>query len=63
VPGDLIYHATQTGAGCIRWGASTNSVGPTPGSIYTGQAGLPLLVEIDATTLGEVNVISGVYGR
>lgn len=61
VPNDIIYHATKTAAGCIRWGASTNSVGPSVGAIYVGQAGLPLLVEIDATTLGEVNVISGVY--
>ena len=62
-PGDLIYHATQTGAGCIRWGASTNSVGPSNGPLYSGQAGLPLLVEIDATTVGEVNVVSGNYVR
>lgn len=61
VPGDLIYHVTSTRAACIRWGASTNSVGPGSGPIYIGQAGYPLLVDIDATTLGEVNAISGYY--
>jgi hypothetical protein len=61
VPGDLIYHCVTTAAGSVRWGASTNSVGPSSGSIYSGQAGLPLLIEINATTAGNVGIVSGRY--
>ena len=61
VPNDIIYHVTTTRAGLINWGATTNSLGPSSGAIYVGQKGMPLLLEINATTAGEVDVVSGIY--
>lgn len=60
IPGDLIYHVTTTGAGCIRWGATTNSLS-LPRNIYSGQAGYPLLLEINGTSTAELNLVSGYY--
>jgi|ERR1043165_3202543 hypothetical protein len=59
IPGDIIYHVTQSGAGCIRLGVATNNI--SGDSVYVGQAGYPLLLEVDATTSGELNVVSGTY--
>lgn len=56
--GDIIYRATSTGAGVIAWGASTNSI-TTSAGIYYGQAGLPLLVEIEGSTVATLNVVAG----
>lgn len=58
VAGDIIYYAVTNGV--IKWGASTNSIGPG-GAIYVGQSGKPLLVDIPATTAGAVNVVGGTY--
>lgn len=63
LPGDILYYAVTSGAGTINWGASTNSLGPTAGGIYIGQKAKPLLLEIDATTYGALNVVSGDYVR
>jgi len=60
-PGDFIYHVTTSGAGCIRWGATTNSIGPSNGAIYTGQAGFPLLMDLTGTSGAEINTVSGIY--
>lgn len=57
VSGDIIYYCKTNAT--IKWGASTNSLGP--GRIYVGQNGKPLLVDITATTAGTVNCISGTY--
>lgn len=60
-PGDKVYWVTTAGAGTINWGVSTNGIGPSGGGIYVGQVGKPLLLEIDATTAGAINVVSGEY--
>lgn len=59
LPGDIIYHVVTTGAGQLRWGASTNTLAGT--RIHTGQAGYPLLLEIDGTSLAGLNLVSGYY--
>lgn len=58
--GDIIYYAVTAGGGTINWGALTNGVGPG-NYIYVGQPQKPLLLEINATTAGAINVGSGVY--
>lgn len=63
VPGDIIYRCTTTGAGTIYWGASTNSLSASGGPLFVGQKDTPLLLEIDATTAGAINVVSGDYAR
>ena len=62
-PGDKLYKVTTTGAGAITWGASTNSLVGTGSALYIGQRQSPLLVEINATTAGAINVVSGDYIR
>ncbi len=63
LPGDIVYHVTTTGAGSIPVGSATLTLGPTSGAIYIGQKDKPLLLEIDATTSGTLNVASGDYVR
>lgn len=60
-PGDYIYRVSTTGAGHITWGASTNSLGGI-GTIYVGQKGMPLLLEIDASgSTASLNAVGGIY--
>ncbi len=61
LPGDHVYHATTTGAGTIPVGSATLTLGPSMGGVYIGQKDKPLLVEIDATTTGTMNLVSGEY--
>lgn len=63
VPGDIVYRCTTTGAGTIYWGASTNSINASGAPLYVGQKDTPLLLEIDATTAGAINVVAGDYVR
>ena len=60
VPGDIIYYCV-TNTPTIIWGpaASTNSLNAAGAPIYVGQAGYPLIVEIDATTAGVMSLVSG----
>jgi hypothetical protein len=57
-PGDLIYQ--MTGTNTIPWIAGTNSIGPGPG-IYAGQAGKPLLFEINGTAACQINAWCATY--
>lgn len=68
VPGDKVYRCTTTTAekqlaGTIFWGATTNSLNAAGAPLYVGQPGLPLLLEINATTAGLVGIVSGDYVR
>lgn len=55
--GDLVYVCTAAGA--IPVTATTKELdGP---GIYAGQAGKPLLVDLDATSACQINAISGYY--
>jgi len=64
LPGDIVYYVSTTGAGTIFWGASTNSLGGSSAAgLYVGQRQRPLLLEINATTAGAINVVSGDYIR
>lgn len=63
-PGDIIYHVTTTGAGSIKWGATTNTLGNGGGPIFVGQSGMPLLLEVDATgSAGSLQCAGGTYIR
>lgn len=57
--GDIIYKVVTTGAGSIPCGSAT--ITPSGTYLYVGQQGKPLLVELDATTSGTLNVVGGVY--
>lgn len=59
-PGDKIYYVT-TNAATILQGAATNSLNASGGALFVGQKGKPLLIEVNATTAGTINVASGVY--
>lgn len=66
VPGDIIYGVTTTGAGKIPVVTNTVATGPyivalSGPAIYTGQKECPLLVEIDATTTGNINFVTATY--
>lgn len=64
VPGDILYQCTTAGAGSI--GLVTNSAAANSfrqslqgNNIYSGQPGLPLLLEVDqTTTLGNVRLVT-----
>lgn len=60
LPGDRLYHATTTGAGSIPVGSATLAL-TTASGVYIGQKDKPLLLEVDATTSGTLNVVSGDY--
>jgi hypothetical protein len=55
--GDLVYKATA--AGTIPCGATTVSL--SGAGIYSGQAGKPLLLEVDGTSACQVNAVSAAY--
>lgn len=64
--GDMVYDATA--AGFITYGIihsegmGTNTiVAPGGGGIYSGQPGMPLLMEIDCTALGHINAVHASY--
>lgn len=62
IPGDTIYRVVTSGAQNIPWGATTNSVGGGAGGpIIVGQRGLPLLMEINATSTAGRLSCAGVY--
>lgn len=56
--GDLVYEATAAGA--IPCGATTNLTINGVG-IYSGQAGKPLLIDLDGTSAVQLNAVSATY--
>jgi hypothetical protein len=60
LPGDMIYRCATANAGYIAMPTNATAVGGFSLSlqgnyIYAGQRGLPLLMELDATTTGNIN--------
>lgn len=66
VPGDIIYGVTTTGAGSIPVVTNTLAspayvVNLSSTAIYTGQKGMPLLLEMNATSSGTINYVTATY--
>lgn len=60
IPGDQIW--PETTAGFIPCGVTTATALSLNGpGIIAGQRGKPLLLEVDCTTNGQINVVSGTY--
>lgn len=70
VPGDIVYFVTATGAGKMMMSTNVNSgiansnfIAQAGQALYVGQAGFPLLVELDSTTVGELKLVTAKYVR
>lgn len=70
VPGDVVYALTTSGAGKMLMSTNTlsgiansNFVARAGTSLYVGQANLPLLVEVDYTTVGDLKLVTAKYVR
>ena len=50
-------------AGMVVWGALTNSLDAGGAGIFNGERAKPVVVEIDSTSAGALNVVSGQYQR
>jgi len=59
IPGDIVYYVTTTGAASLYWGVGTNSLSGNGSPLLVGEVDKPLLLEINATTAGQINVVSG----
>lgn len=61
VSGDVLTEYRT--AGRVAWGAATNSLPSYGSGIFNGPFGMPVLVELDSTSAGALNVVSGEYKR
>ncbi len=61
VAGDVLQEYQR--AGRVAWGAATNSLNANGGGIFNGLRAQPVLVELDSTSAGNLNVVSGIYAR
>jgi len=60
VAGDVLQEYTLGGR--VLWGATTNSLGSGAG-LFSGGWAQPVLIELDSTAGGGLNVVSGEYKR
>lgn len=70
VPGDILYFVSSVGAGKMLMStnvasgiANSNFIAQAGSALYVGQAGLPLLVELDSTSVGELKLVTAKYVR
>lgn len=68
VPGDLLYKVATTGAGAYSLKTNSflaanlgNSLQLAGNGLFSGQKGLPLLLEVDATTTGTINGVTAKF--
>lgn len=61
VSGDVLNEYAL--AGRVAWPATTNSLNAAGSGIFNGPWGQPVLVELDSTSAGALNVVSGSYSR
>lgn len=61
--GDMVYHCSSNNTPKIAWNTTTytnNAIGPGS-AVIGGQKGLPMLIEMDCTTIGGVWAVGGNY--
>jgi len=68
VPGDLVYRAVTAGAGFLPFTGTNTGIASSlswrydnAGGIFTGQAEVPLLVEIDGTSAATLQLLTAEY--
>lgn len=61
VAGDVLTEYSV--AGSVLWGALTNSLNAGGAGIFNGPLAKPVVVEIDSTSAGALNVVAGEYKR
>lgn len=60
--GDLVYRCqTNAGPNIAMTTSNVTLIGSISGPIFSGQKGMPLLIEVNATTKGAVNAVTAVY--
>ncbi len=61
VNGDVLVEYQR--AGRVLWGVQTNSLNAAGAAIFNGLWAQPVLIELDTTSAGALNVVSGSYAR